>query len=335
MHEEIRRRRQRLGLSLSETARKAGISRQALLAIEQGRVPRADTALRIARVLNTTVEALYQPAAPFRWVGRHAGRARWAYVRQLTLYAANTLEADVAVEGETVAPLPEARPPERVVVVAGCDPALPLVAEWMARLHPGWWCDVWSCPSAEALQLYRDGLVHVAGLHLYHPLGYNEPWTRDLPDTAGVHAVTWQAGLVARDTHDLAVWPRHWREGRMAVRQPGSEARALADRMAAGQGLAECGWQGRPARSHLEAGLWVADGTARVAVATRAVASLYGLEFQPWTEEPFDWIMERAPGEGVERLLQTLTHPSVHASLTHLPGYETAGSGQPVWSHAT
>jgi putative molybdopterin biosynthesis protein len=220
-------------------------------------------------------------------------------------------------------------------VVAGCDPALPLVAAWMSRLHPGWWCDVWACPSAEALELYREGLVHVAGLHLYHPLGYNEPWARDLPEAAGVHAVTWEAGLVARDMHDLGVWARHWREGRMAVRQPGSEARALADRMAARQGLPSAAWQGRPARSHLEAGLWVAEGTARVAVSTRAVAGLYRLAFEPWAEEPFDWVLDRTPGEGVERLLQTLTHASVQASLHRIPGYQTAGSGQPLWSHGS
>ncbi len=332
---EIRRRRQSLGLSLSEAARQMGISRQALLAIEQGRVPRADTALKIARVLHTTVEALYEPDGPHRWVGRPGGRARWAWVRQLTLFRTPSLAADVSVQGTVVTPLPEARPPERVVVIAGCDPALPIIADWMQRLQPGWWCDVWSCPSMEALQLYRDGLVHVAGIHLFHGLGYNEPWTRDLPESTGVHSVTWEAGLVARDTHDLAVWPRHWREGRMAVRQPGSEARALADRMAGRQGLSGAAWAGRPAQSHLEAGLWVADGTARVAVSTRAVAALYGLEFEPWAEEPFDWVVDRSPQEGVERLLQTLTHPLVRASLARLPGYRLDGSGEPLWSHGS
>jgi molybdate-binding protein/DNA-binding XRE family transcriptional regulator len=332
---EIRRRRLGLGLSLSEAARQIGISRQALLAIEQGRVPRADTALKIARTLHTTVEALWAPERPYRWVGQPSIRARWALVRQLTLFRAQSLAADVSVQGTVVTPLPEARPPERVVVIAGCDPALPMMADWMQRLHPGWWCEVWPCPSMEALELYRDGLVHVAGIHLYHGMGYNEPWTRDLSGSAGVHSVTWEAGLVARDSHDLAVWPRHWREGRMAVRQPGSEARALADRMAARQGLDQAAWSGRPAGSHLEAGLWVSEGTARVAVSTRAVAALFGLEFERWAEEPFDWVIDRSPQEGVERLLQTLTHPLVRASLAELPGYRVEGSGQPLWSHGS
>jgi transcriptional regulator with XRE-family HTH domain/molybdate-binding protein len=329
----IRRRRQQLGLSLSETARRAGISRQALLAIEQGRMPRADTAVRLAQVLGTTAEDLLAPDRDPVFVGSRTRWARWALVRQLTLFGVEGLQADVQVTGQGLTPLPQARPPERVVVVAGCDPALPIIADWMARLHPGWWCDVWPCPSQEALTLLRTGCVHVAGIHLHHPSGYNRPWATDIPGAMGIHAVTWRSGLVGRVREDLEAWEAHWTSGRMILRQPGSEARALAERRALGAGLARPEATAPEAHSHLQAARWVANGRAPVAIATEAAAAAYGLEFAPWAEEPFDWVTDAEPTPATDRLLATLTHPLVRASLAELPGYMLQGIGQRLWTN--
>jgi transcriptional regulator with XRE-family HTH domain/molybdate-binding protein len=329
--ERIRQRRQQLGLTLSEAARRAGLSRQALLAIEQGRVPRADTAVRLANVLGTTVEALYGPDDQAVWVGPRRHWARWATPRGLVLYGVEGFQADVRMADGSPVPLPQARPPDRVVVVAGCDPALPLIADWMPRLYPGWWCDVWACTSAEALRLFREGLVHVAGIHLFHPQGYNRPWADNIAGSIGVHTVTWASGLAAREARDLDRWPDHWRNGTMVLRQPGSEARALAERTAKAAGLPAPAQPAPEASSHLEAARWVAEGRGTVAVVTAAAAAAYDLEFRPWADEPFDWIVPANPGPGVERLLGLLGHPAVRESLARVPGYDVTQCGQPAW----
>lgn len=334
--DRVRQLRETLGLSQSDVARLAGISRQGLFAIEQGRMPRADTAVRLAHVLGVSTEELLAEPHVFRWAGPPMTRARWAVVDQLTLYPSDSLAADVTIADQKLSPLPEARPPERVVVVAGCDPALPLVADWFQRLNPGWWCDVLMVPSHQALDLLAQGLVHVAGIHLYHPHGYNQPYTRHLPlpPVVGIRAAGWEEGIAARSVDDLEHWREHWQNGGFALRQSGSEARALAERQAEAEGLGPAGFRGTPLSSHLESAACVADGRARVAVMTAVVAALHQLPFIPWAYEPFDWVLPEHPRPGVERLVSTLIQPPTRHSLARLPGYDVTATGQTVWRNA-
>jgi putative molybdopterin biosynthesis protein len=327
----IREIRRRQGLSAAELARAAQISRQALFAIEQGHMPRADTAVRLARALGVTVETLFAPDEPLRWAGPPAGRARWAVVPAGTvLFPAEDLVADVHWHEGRATPLPQARPPERVVVVAGCDPALNIIARWFSTLHPGWWCDVVPLASRPALGWFAEGLVHVAGIHLWHPDGYNRRWA-EAGGRMSVRGAVWEAGLAARTAADLARWREAWTAGRFAVREEGSEARALAERTARAAGLGPIQWPGPPARSHMEAARWVRDGHADAAVTTAPAAAFYGLAFEPWAAEPFDWILPANPGPGVERLLGVLQHPAVRATLNGLPGYDASRAGEPLW----
>ena len=57
-------------------------------------------------------------------------------------------------------------PPRPTLVVAGCDPALPLLETPLALLDPPVSFTWWPCGSQEALRLAAAGLVHVAGAHL-------------------------------------------------------------------------------------------------------------------------------------------------------------------------
>src|SRR5205823_11906700 len=57
-------------------------------------------------------------------------------------------------------------PPRPTLVVAGCDPALPLLEMPLALLDPPVSFTWWPCGSREALRLAAAGLVHVAGAHL-------------------------------------------------------------------------------------------------------------------------------------------------------------------------
>src|SRR5260370_5302333 len=72
--DRVRRARLARGLSQLELARRAGISRQALSAVETGLYqPGGDVALRLAHELGETVEALFGKALIERCVAHWAG----------------------------------------------------------------------------------------------------------------------------------------------------------------------------------------------------------------------------------------------------------------------
>lgn len=334
--DHLRRLREASGLSQADLARRAGLSRQALLAVEQGRVPRADTALRLAQALHTSVEALFSRDAgtPARWVGRPTRRARWAMVQGLVLYPGHDLRADVEIRADEVLPLPEARPAERVVTIAGCDPALPLIAQWFEQLNPGWWCDTLDVPSADALDLLSQGLVHVAGSHLAQTRDHGSE-ARPLTSRRlqAYRAISWEAGIAASLPRDLEGWAEHWTRGTFLTRQQGAGARLLAERQAARLGLSiPPAGQLQEAQSHWEAAERVARGKAPVGVMTRAVAEQFGLLFTPWIVEPFDWVVNVNPEEPAARLLAVLRQPAVRRSLERIPGYDGSQAGEPAWS---
>ncbi|MDA8199032.1 MAG: helix-turn-helix domain-containing protein [Thermaerobacter sp.] len=331
----IRRIRTQLGLSQSELARRAGISRQSLLTIEQGHVPRADTALRLALALGTTVEQLFTPGDG-TWAAPPTPFARWTEVGgRLILHPTTSVLADVAVRQDgSLAPLPESRPPHRVLTIAGCDPALPLVARHLERQHPGWWCDVLPVPSRRALALLQAGHVHVAGIHLFHPSGYNRPHVGPTGTALqGIRATAFEVGFAARKPRALQDWPSLWREGTVAMGAQGAETEALAHRTAAARQL------GPPAtalvsQSHGESARLVAEGQADLTVVPRLIADVHGLAFQPLALQPFDWVAALPLLPGVDRLLATLADPSLQAALGHLAGYSLELSGQTVWNVA-
>src|ERR1035437_2550867 len=179
---ELRKRR---GIAAAELARAAGVSRQTIYAMEAGDyIPNTAVALKLARILQSTVEELFRlapdppAAAPVvraqligggdRFPGtplelcRVGGRlvAVPAVPLPWRLAPAGGLLVDLA--GSTVQLLCE----ETVnrVLIAGCDPATSVLARHLERAHAG----LVSAPvnSSAALALLKEGLVHVAGTHL-------------------------------------------------------------------------------------------------------------------------------------------------------------------------
>ena len=64
MKNTIRERRKARGLSQEELARQCGVSRQTINAIENDKYdPTLSLAFRLAKALETTVDALFQPPA--------------------------------------------------------------------------------------------------------------------------------------------------------------------------------------------------------------------------------------------------------------------------------
>ncbi len=180
-------------------------------------------------------------------------------------------------------------PPRPTLVVAGCDPALPLLATPLSLLDPPVAFAWWPCGSAAALRLARAGLVHAAGMHAQG--GNGTP----LPDGAQVVGFTaWREGLAVRrglksTVTGLDSVARH--RLRIVNREPGAEARRLLDAERERLGLDSTDLAGydTQAAGHLQVASAVAAGLADAGVASEPAARAYGLAFVPSPRNGSAW----------------------------------------------
>ncbi|MHB1876299.1 MAG: substrate-binding domain-containing protein, partial [Streptosporangiaceae bacterium] len=338
----LRLARQARGYSQQQLAGMAGISRQAVSALESGvSDPSLRVALALARALGMTVEELFGPesAAPTllaRTVLPGAAgpdlpagtRVALAPIGEsfaaLPLTGPTTSRAGFLPAGGLVTgrladqPVPDQAVPDQVapgragtgqiagqfagqaevqpigpprptLIVAGCDPALPLLEAPLALLDPPIGFTWWPCTSSEALRLAAAGLVHAAGVHLRgRSGGYNTgPAGESLG--AGTEVIgfsAWREGLVVRP--DLAdavggVADVVAAGLRLVNREPGAEARRVLDRELASlrvPGADVPGYQ-TTATGHLQVADAIAAGLADAGVASEPAALAYGLAFVP------------------------------------------------------
>ncbi len=234
-------------------------------------------------------------------------------------------------------------PPRPTLVVAGCDPALPLLETPLSLLDPPVAFTWWPCASAEALRLAEQGLVHAAGAHLRgHSGEYNTGAARERLRRRGAEVIgfsSWREGLVLRPEArertcglaDLA------RQGlRLVNREEGSEARYVLDREARRLGIepAAIPGYGTRATGHLQVASAVAAGLADAGVASEPAALAYGLVFLPLAAERFDLVIPAAQvgSREVQGLLKVLTSPWLLTQLASLPGYDPVRCGEHVAS---
>jgi molybdate-binding protein/DNA-binding XRE family transcriptional regulator len=230
-------------------------------------------------------------------------------------------------------------PPRPTLVVAGCDPALPLLATPLGLLDPPVAFAWWPCGSAEALRLAAAGLVHAAGVHLRDARGgYNVAAAGELPGGASVVGFTaWREGLVTRPelagtATGLDAIARH--RLRLVNREQGAEARRVLDRERERLGLDPADLPGYDSRAagHLQVASAIAAGLADAGVASEPAARAYGLAFSPLADERFDLVLpgQHLGSREVLGLLKVLTSPWLLAQLASLPGYDPAGCGEGV-----
>jgi len=177
---DVRAFRARLGWSQEELARRTGLSRAGISAIEMGRlVPSTAAALALAAALGCTVESLFRlpradpagcaaswawgaPAGPCRyWRAEVAGRR---HLYPVEISPLGLLPHDGTFHDGALDDHPRIEP-VRTLVLACCDPAVGLLAAELAR-SAGLRLIVLPRSSRRALQLLTQGLVHAAGVHL-------------------------------------------------------------------------------------------------------------------------------------------------------------------------
>ncbi|HVC39414.1 MAG TPA: substrate-binding domain-containing protein [Candidatus Dormibacteraeota bacterium] len=343
----IRLARIAAGLTQSQLARLCRVSRQAVAGAEAGSwSPSLGVALQLARSLGTTVDQLFATEQQARAVVATAlddrslpARARLALVWDR--WVALPLTGDrgmlagfkVASGRKLTGAAARSWGTGRSLVVAGCDPALPLLSEPIAAAGEGWALEWWACSSREALRLLDQGLVHAAAVH--NPVGGNgsadESVRRMRIGFAG-----WREGILlgpsqapgaATGLEELLERGVRW-----VNREPGAEARALLDRELEhlGRSGAQLNGYESHAAGHLQVASALASGSAEAGIATEPAALLYDLPFLPLVEEECALQVDRDRLDTPELrlLLAALSGPTLARELRELPGYRTEILGQ-------
>lgn len=325
----LRELRQRLGLTQSELAARAGVTRQLVGTAESGRhLPRVDAAAALASALGVTVEELLRPGhepatgvidPPHDGQPVHAARVDGRLVcAPADVEGEAWSRADGVVRDGHVDLFDGA---VRGAVVAGCDPMLGLIAR---LLHPEGG-DLLAIPttSAAALAALADHRVHGAVVHApEHQLPAADPALRR------IEVARWQVGLAAH--RDLpGSWFHDALAGRLPViqRDPGATSQVAFERAATGAHTPP----GPRATGHLDAA-GLARRTGMVAVTIEPAAAAFGLAFHPLEAHVVELRGERDHLEvpGVRRFLEELTGERLRRHLAVIGGYDLSHSGVEV-----
>jgi putative molybdopterin biosynthesis protein len=360
--QKIRRGR---GLGATEIARLVGVSRQTIYAIESGDyVPNTAVALQLARVLEVTVEELFSLGAASERPPDNvhaellaAGNDEYASGELVRLgrvgkhriavpaprFPMFLSEADGAIVTRnngraTIRAVAEPPADRSALVIAGCDPALSVLAGELQSAGT----DVISvpCSSQEALHWLRKGLVHVAGTHLCdRETGeYNLPVVKALFGKTNVHVVTfaeWQEGLAVRRGNPKrirSVADLQDKQISIVNREKGSGARELLDSSLQASGIAPASLRGydQILPGHLTAALAVANSQADCALVTISAAKCLGLDFIPLSTSRFDLIVAASEMDatGIRALLDALNRANLRRKLAMLAGYDVRHTGE-------
>lgn len=337
------------GVAAADLASQAGITRQAIYAIEAGTyIPNTAVALRLARALETSVEELFAldpddnrtadrrpfelldpadtiaPGEPIQIcrVGRRAiGVAP-------PLFPAYLPVADGIVSDAGHAAIAGDSDDSSRLLMAGCDPALSVLAAH-AR-EAGADVVLASANSARSLEWLRAGRIDIAGTHL----------NDSLPAGRNFSVVTfalWEEGFVVRRGNpkqirrieDLAN-PRV----EFVNREEGSGSRRLFDTLlaAAGMNHAQIKGAGNVASGHLAAAWAVASGAADCCIAAGSAARRFGLEFVPLASERFELVLHKRDlnRKSVQGLLNVLNRSKFRRQLELIAGYDVSRAGETI-----
>jgi molybdate-binding protein len=216
------------------------------------------------------------------------------------------------------------------VAIAGCDPALALLAGPLERHRPPASLVWWACNNTAGHRLLEAGTVHAAAVHRRAD---EQPRPGEEHEVVGFAA--WREGLVVSSKHAESV--RSLADAlelglRLVNREPGSEARQLLDR-ALGELAADpttvrgydttCG-------AHLLVASSIAAGLGDIGVASEPAALAYGLGFLPWQEEICEIHIPRSllGTQEIRALLDVLAGSELPAQLAAIAGYDTAPCGK-------
>jgi molybdate-binding protein len=263
------------------------------------------------------------------WQASLGGR-RLLYPVELT--AAGAIPHDARADDRTLVSLAAtATLPERTLVVAGCDPLAGLIVREMAAGH-----GIRVLPllrsSAQALELLRRGLVHVAGLHYTDAGGRatNDDVVRERlgPGYRLMHQVRWDTGIAVRPERRERTSRALLRAGvRWVNREEGSAARRVFDRLLAARRRPD-GYD-HIVRDHRAVAATVSSGWAEAGLCVRAAAAEAQLGFISLQQEAYELCVADAQLDDarVRALVAVLQSVAYRQWLADIPGCSARDTG--------
>jgi DNA-binding XRE family transcriptional regulator/molybdate-binding protein len=329
----LHRARIAAGLSQAGLAAAAGISRQAVGAIEAGRHrPSVDAALAIARALGCRVEDVFAPAPaasePVLAAVPDGAPVLAARVGERVVHAAAGQElafggwprGNGVLEGGRVRLLPGADLDGLVVV--GCDPALGSAA---AMLPPGGpqRLIALSGSTGTAVRAMRDGRAHGATVH-----GRAGRMPALPSRVLRLHLARWRVGVASRGPRARSVAELCEQRVRVVQREDGASSQKAFLAAVAAQAGAGAAPVGPVAAGHVEVARRVADGEP-AGVTIEPAALQYGLAFAALEEHVVEvWIDARWRDHPAVAALGNLLRSSPFTTrLDLVGGYELAHCG--------
>lgn len=359
--------RQKRGLSAARLAELVDVSRQTIYAMEAGSyVPNTAVALKLARVLATSVEDLFtlpeepvepalrvkpvtllpgsgtpQPGQPVqlcqvdkRLVASLPSSLAWYFPASDAVITANPSAAGKAKVQVFHA---DAQFGNRILI-AGCDPGISVLARHVQAV--GVELVLAHRNSSQALALLKQGVVHVAGTHLRDEATgeSNIPEIGRLFSKNSIAVISfaiWEEGIVTATGNPKSIKQvEDFARPDVSIvnREEGAGTRHLLDSRLKALNISGAEVRGyhQFAQGHLPAAWQVKSGAADCCIATRAAARVFGLGFIPLLSERYDLAVRRQHLDlpGVQALLDTLARVSFRRELEGLGGYDTRMAGQ-------
>lgn len=335
----IRQFREERGWSQQELADRAGLSRAGVSAIEMGKlVPSTVAALSLAKIFGCGVEELFQ-------LGGYETSWAWQPSKNPCRYWRAMVGGNLLLFPVEASPLGmvqhdgvyrdgrlydnHSSEPSRTLMMASCDPAVGLLATEYARATP-FRMLVIPRSSRQSLQLLRDGLVHVAGMHLAESRNpeVNAKVAQEVINTPFqlLRVANWQEGLAVSPGSGLETVNQVLTSNVCWIgREPGSGARQVLDELL--QGAPTPSLVAKDHRGVVEA---VRSGWAGVGVSVRLVSEEAGLDFISVREEAYDLCIpeQHAVDPRVRALIEVVRSPSFRRMLGELPGYDVSATGE-------
>jgi len=360
--------RARRGISAAQLAAETSVSRQTIHAIEAGLyVPNTAVSLKLARILETTVEELFQLEPEDEPI---VEEAEVFILGEATSFPKGQPLRLVNVNGHLVAVAPDPsswglQPTDAVflspvrgsksnvnaqvrlignawknpgrILLAGCDPSASLLARSLER--QGFELIIAYENSSYALDLLHEGLVHVAGTHLVEKASDKSdllPISKIFPRSsiAILSYAMWKEGLIVAQENPkniAGIEDLARKDVQITNREPGAGCRRLLDDLLKKNHIAGGKIRGyeRITMGQLPAARLVQSGEVDCCIGTQAAAVSMGLTFVPLAEKPYLLVLRRAhlTLPPVEALIETLGRVAYRREVEACVGYDMRKAG--------
>lgn len=370
LENHLREKRQAMALSQKKLADLAGITRQAVSALEAGQYsPATSVALQLARALRCRVEDLFclksngeiiygeligtlplQANRPLRAqvleIGQRVLVRPLDGLSELTSLSSTAdgliVEAPTGADRVKVRLLRDRGEIKRKIVVGGCDPAMFLAGEYTRTQNHE---SVVPClmGSSLALSALKRGEVHVAGIHLAEEQA--DHWQLpDLKEKLGdldfmvVTFAHWEEGfIIAQGNPKQILCASDIARPNVTIvnRELGSGARRLLDKQLSDNAIPASQVRGYrdEVLSHLDVAARIRAGLADAGIGVRAAAFITGLDFVPLQRERYDLVIPKEyfhSSSGMQWLLDLMVSKPFRDELEALGGYDTREMGRVV-----